>query len=66
MKRARYVVHNLPGHHVARFSDPQMALDFGREQSKEVGTVQVSAPDGLIGQFLDGMATDEFAHLDRP
>ncbi len=65
MKRCNYVIRNLPGGHTVRFSDSQMALDFAREQSKEVGTVEVSAPDGLIGQFLDGMATDEFSHLDR-
>lgn len=59
MKRTKYVVY-MPSGHIARFSDVLAALDYGRQYNAEV-----SAPDGLIGQFKDGKATPEFAHLDR-
>jgi len=58
MKHAKYVVY-LKGGHIARFSDAEAALAYGREHDAEV-----SAPDGLIGQFQNGQATAEFIHLD--
>jgi hypothetical protein len=65
MKRTRYIVH-LPGDEIARFSNVHDALAYGRMISREQGAmIEVGAPDGLIGQFNDGDATPEFAHLDR-
>lgn len=65
MKRTRYIVY-LPHDEIARFSHVRDALNYGRLISREHGTtVEVSAPDGLIGQFTDGDATPEFLHLDR-
>jgi hypothetical protein len=62
-KRAKYVVH-LDSGHIARFSYHTDALDYGRLRSHVDGITEVSAPDGLIGQFENGRATPEFAHLD--
>ena len=70
MKRTKYVVW-LPGGEVARFSNPKHALDYGREASRSdraiysgPGLIEIGAPDGIIGQFSDGQASREFAHLD--
>ncbi len=65
MKRCKYYI-RLAKNNVARFSDADTALRFGREESRDgCGPVEVIAPDGLIGQFRDGKATPEFSHLDR-
>ncbi len=64
MKRTKYVVHLNDGH-VARFSNHQHALAYGRDASRpDLTIIEVHAPDGIIGQFTEGQATREFAHLD--
>lgn len=70
-RRTKFTVHF--GKSVARFSDYADAMRFARMASV-VGSVwmtagegqsEVVASDGIIGQFVDGKATPEFAHLDR-
>lgn len=51
------------GRNVAKFSNYADAMSFARMMSAEVD-VDVRDKTGLIGQFYDGMATPEFAHLD--
>lgn len=68
MKRTTFSV--TYGNSVARFSDRADALRFGRMVSifgsawASGGAAEVAAGDGIIGQFRDGHATDEFKHLE--
>lgn len=49
-----------------RTDDFDAAIGRARQLSRETGHAEVSAPDGLVGQFAGGKATPEFAHLDVP
>lgn len=66
-KRTKYIVH-CPGDHIARFSEQWHARMFAEELSKRMPGmwVEMSAPDGLIGQYHNGQPTPEFKqhHID--
>ena len=65
MERCKYKV-VYPGKSsfkTAKFSDRDDAMDFARGRDfAEVG-LTIGAGKGLIGQFVNGKATAEFAHL---
>lgn len=58
-KTCKYTVHY--GSEIAKFSDRSDAMTFARM----AGYSEVSDKTGLIGQFVEGKATPEFAHLDK-
>lgn len=62
--RTKYIVH-YGNARLARFSDQDDALNYARWISETWNGVECIAPDGLIGQFLNGRATPEFARLDQ-
>ena len=61
MKRTKYLVH-CPGEHVARFSSEGHARIFAIALSRRAINfrIEISAPDGLIGQYCEGRTTEEF------
>ncbi len=60
-KRTKYVVHCSDGH-VARFSEQWHGRIFAEELSKRCPghLIEMSAEDGLIGQYVNGKPTPEF------
>jgi len=49
--------------HTAKFSDHDEAMKFARQQIGAEVSLTVGRGKGLIGQFRNGIATAEFAHL---
>jgi hypothetical protein len=66
-KRTKYVVH-CPGEHIARFSEQWQARIFAVALSERMPGhwIEMSAKDGLIGQYHGGEPTPEFKqhHID--
>ena len=66
-KRTKYIVHNIEGE-TARFSSLRHAMLFAVMLSERMPwcSIEVSAPDGLVGQYLGGAPTPEFKqhHID--
>lgn len=66
-KPTRFIVH-CPGNHIARFSEQWHARVFAVALSERMPghSIEMSAPDGLIGQYLGGESTPEFKqhHID--
>jgi hypothetical protein len=60
-RQTRYVV-CCPDRHVARFSEQWHARMFAIALSERMRgyLIEMSAPDGLIGQYRDGYSTPEF------
>lgn len=60
-KRTKYIVH-CPGDHIARFSEQWHARAFAVVLSERMPghLIEMSAPDGLIGQYRGGDPTPEF------
>jgi hypothetical protein len=60
----RYKIH-IPNGLTEKTDDFDAAINRGRRLSAERdGLIEVSAPDGLVAQFMNGVATPEFAHID--
>lgn len=60
-RRTPFVVHMI-GERVARFTNSEDAQEWGQVYSERHRVfVEVSAPDGLIGQYKHGVPTEEFA-----
>lgn len=66
-KRTKYIVYS-PDHHIARFSEQWHARIFAVALSERMPghLIEMSAPDGLIGQYRGGAPTPEFKqhHID--
>lgn len=60
-KRVKYTVHNINGE-TAKFSSLRHALLFAIARSEEMPShfIEVSAKDGLAGQYCGGRPTPEF------
>lgn len=60
-KRIKYTVHNINGE-TAKFSSLRHALLFAIARSEEMpcNLIEVSAKDGLAGQYEGGRPTPEF------
>jgi hypothetical protein len=65
--RTKYVVH-CSDNHIARFSEQWHARIFAVALSERMPghLIEMSAPDGLIGQYRGGAPTPEFKqhHID--
>lgn len=62
MTRCKYTV--TYGPHIARFSNEQDARIFGRHMSGTGTLIEMRDKTGLIGQWQNGKATEEFKHAD--
>jgi len=60
-KRTKFIVH-CPNGHIARFSEQWHARIFAIALSERMPghCIEMSAPDGLIGQYRGGDTTPEF------
>ena len=60
-KRIRYTVHNINGE-TAKFSSLRHAMLFAIARSEEMpgNLIEISAKDGLAGQYQAGRPTPEF------
>lgn len=67
MKRTKYTVHHIEGE-TAKFSSYRHALLFAMMLSERIPgqLIEVSAKDGLVGQYQGGNPTPEFKqhHID--
>lgn len=61
-KRTKYQVHHLVNNETARFSNLRHALLFAvaRSEDQPNHLIEVSAKDGLVGQYQGGKPTPEF------
>lgn len=61
-KRVKYEVHHLRGGETAKFSCLRHALLFAiaRSEERPCDLIEVSAKDGLVGQYQGGNPTAEF------
>lgn len=60
MRRVKYTV--IVDNETARFSDSWHAMMFAAQMSRGDRLIEVRSPEGLIGQYRNGLPTEEFQH----